>query len=235
MKVNYEEGDDEEQKQQNILWSDAERQHPWYDAPPRLKVTTKNGLRHMNIELTMGIPPEGVYDFFINPNSIFYNMGRGQQLLGKKSRKVLKKDGPREIAKLEKTLPWNFLWWSGSLPVTLIVDGKYKKEKMMFMKVFEGNWKVEPLYVDQERLCKNMLPNSREEYRKCSGGQGKIASKVIMNQYFKPSSLLNLPPLSWCISGITVKTTKTILQIIQNKCAVHRELPFSAYYKGGGV
>ena len=58
----------------------------------------------------------------------------------------------------------------------------------MFMKVFEGSYKVEPIYVDSERFCKHRLPKSLEEYKKWRGGQGKIASKVILNQYFQTLS-----------------------------------------------
>ncbi|XP_024008246.1 uncharacterized protein LOC112084063 [Eutrema salsugineum] len=216
--------DKDEQLRQGKLWKDAEKKHPWYDAPPRVKVATKNGICHMSIELTMGYPPETVYELFTNPNNgKFFDMDMfGRQLLENKSRKVLKKDGPREIAETKKAVAMNFLWWSGSIPITLIVDenkkdltAKYKKEKMMFMKVFEGSYKVEPLYVDSERLCMHMKPKSKEEYRKCSGGQGKIASKVIMDQYFQPSFPFNLPPISCYIRETTINTTKTLLQMLQ--------------------
>lgn len=83
---------------------------------------------------------------------------------------------------------------------------------MKYMKVFEGSWKVEPLYVDSERLCNQREPKSREEYKRCSGGKGRIASKVTMEQIFQPSSPFNLPPVSWIIRGITIKTTKILLE-----------------------
>ncbi|XP_006416064.2 uncharacterized protein LOC18992590 [Eutrema salsugineum] len=186
----------------------------------------------MNIEMTMGMTPDGVYETFTNPHKLPMFLIGKRQLLEIKSRKVLKNDGPRQTAKLKTAVAWDFLWWSGAFPITLIVEenkkdltAKYKKEKMMFMKVFEGNWKVEPLYVDQERLCKHMLPKTREEYKKCSGGQGKVASKVTVDQYFQPYSLLNIPPVSWYIRGITIKTTKTLLQILQIKSVIFREVP----------
>ena len=97
----------------------------------------------------------------------------------------------------------------------------------MFMKVFEGSWKIEPLYVDADRLCKNMKPKSREEYKKCSGGQGKIAPKVTMDQYFQPYPLLNLPPFSWYIRNITIKTTKTLLKMLQDRATILREIPYT--------
>ncbi|KAL9307140.1 hypothetical protein AtEden1_Chr1g0026271 [Arabidopsis thaliana] len=190
--------DKEEMKKQYELWSASEKKHPWYDAPPKVKVTTKKGLCHMNIELTLGWNPNGVFELFTNPNDgpLFFDMNKhGRQLLDfeYKSRKVLKKDGRRQIVKVEQALAWDFLWWSGPIPIELIVDenqkeftAKYKKEKMMFMKVFEGNYKVEPLYVDSVRLCKNKEPKSFQEYKTCSGGQGRIASKVTMDQYFQP-------------------------------------------------
>ncbi|XP_023644785.1 uncharacterized protein LOC17899853 isoform X2 [Capsella rubella] len=147
-----------------------------------------------------------------------------------KSRKVLKKDGSRQTVKLVKAVAWDFLWWSGSFPIHLIVDinkkdltAKYKKEKMMFMKVFKGNWKIEPIYVDSERLCKQKKPKSLQEYKTCSGGQGRIASKVIMDQYFQPYSPFNLPPISWFIRDFTIRTTKTLLKMLQYASVTLRE------------
>ncbi|CAA7036048.1 unnamed protein product [Microthlaspi erraticum] len=220
-----------EVKRQIELWMAAEKKHPWYDAPP--KVTTKKGLCHMKIELTIGLPPESVFDRFTNPTNLpfFFQIDESdRQLLENKSRKVLKKDGPREIAKTEKAVAVDVLWWSGSIPITLIVyenqkdlTAKYKKERMMFMKVFEGSYKVEPLYVDSKRLCKNIVPKSPKEYKRCSGGQGKIASKVTMDQYFQPDFPLNLPPFSWYIREITINTTKTLLKMLQNSSISNRE------------
>ncbi|XP_023644787.1 uncharacterized protein LOC17900325 isoform X2 [Capsella rubella] len=139
------------------------------------------------------------------------------------SRKVVSDDGSRKTVEAEKAVAWKFRSWSGTIPITLdFVENRknlsavYVKNKMMFMKTFEGSWKVEPIYVVSERLCKNVKPRSREEYKKCSGGQGKIASKVTMNQTFQPSSLLNLPPLSWYIRKITVKITKTLVEDLQD-------------------
>lgn len=80
------------------------------------------------------------------------------------------------------------------------------------MKVFEGSWKVEPLYADQERLCKSRSRINGEEYKKCSGGKGRIGSKVTMEQIFQPCSLLNVPPISWFIREITIKTIKNLLE-----------------------
>ncbi|AEE30421.1 hypothetical protein (Domain of unknown function DUF220) [Arabidopsis thaliana] len=177
--------DKAEAKKQGKLWRAAEKKKPWYDAPPKVKVTTKKGLCHMHIELTVGLPPEGVYDLFANPNDFpFFRIDNetGRELLG-----------------------------------------RYMKEKMKFMKYFEGKWKIEPLYVDSERLCKDRKPKSREEYKRCSGGEGKVASKVTMDQYFQPYFLLNLPPLSWYIRGITIKTTKNLLILIQNASIMFRD------------
>ncbi|CAF1927896.1 hypothetical protein YC2023_058730 [Brassica napus] len=51
------------------------------------------------------------------------------------------------------------------------------RNAMEFLDTLKGSNSVEPVYVDAERLCKNMTP--REEYRKCSGGKGLIASKAV--------------------------------------------------------
>ncbi|CAH8253341.1 unnamed protein product [Arabidopsis lyrata] len=193
---------DDEEMEEGKLWRDAEKKHPWFDAPPKVKVTTKKGLCHMYVKMTFGLPPRSVYELFTNPNNLpLFSDKSWRQLLVNKRRKVLKRDGPRQIVEVEKVVAWDFLWWSGGMPINLIADenekdltGKYKKQKMKFMKVFEGSYKVEPIYVDSESLCKNKEPKSPEEYKKCSGGQGKIASKVTMDQYFQPYPLFNLPP-----------------------------------------
>ncbi|CAH2033729.1 unnamed protein product [Thlaspi arvense] len=210
--------DETEELKQEKLWHDAEKKHPWYDAPPKVK-----GLYHMNIEFTAGITPDGVYHLLTDPQSgPFFDVKKWRRLMENKSIKVLMEDGPRQIAKVKKSVICDLLWWSIPIPINLIVDEnkkdhktKYKKEKVMLMKVFEGDYKVEPIFADQERLCKHRLPKSREEYKKCSGGEGKIASKVTMNQYFQPYLLFNIPPVSWCIRGITIKTAKTLLEALQ--------------------
>ncbi|KFK40097.1 hypothetical protein AALP_AA3G330000 [Arabis alpina] len=217
----------DEELKQSKLWYDAEMKHPWYDAPPQVKVTTKNGLCHMHIEFTVGMTPGAVFFQLTQRNtSPFFDFDKWRHLLEIKSTKVLKDDGPRQIVKYKKLLTCDFLWWSGTLPIYLIVyenrkdlTAKYKKEKMIFMKVFEGSFKVEPIYVDQERLCKHMRPKTRKEYKKCSGGQGKVASKVVMDQYFQPYTLLNLPPISWYIREKTIKTTKTLIETLQKMCS----------------
>ncbi|CAA7036025.1 unnamed protein product [Microthlaspi erraticum] len=183
------------------LWTFPKSKHPWYDAPAKVKVKTKNGICHLNIEFTLGWPPHGVYEMLTNPrNALFFrHFGADfSQRLDNKSTKVLKKDGPRQITKVDKILRWKLLGWSG--------------EKMRYMKVFEGSWKIEPLYADQERLCKSRSRISEQEYKKCSRGKGRIGSKVTMEQIFQPSFLLNVPPVSWLIRGITIEFTKILLE-----------------------
>ncbi|CAH2033730.1 unnamed protein product [Thlaspi arvense] len=193
-----------EVKRQVGLWIVPNNKHPWYDAPAKIKVKTKKGLCHMNIEFTLGWPPQGVYEMLTNPRNVFFFRifdKQFRQRLDNKSTKVLKKDGPRQITEVEKTFEMEAPWVA-----------KYKKEKMRYMKVFEGSWKVEPLYADQERLCKSRSRISDEEYKRCSGGKGRIGSKVTMEQIFQPSSLLNVSPVSWFIRGITIETTRTLLE-----------------------
>ncbi|ESQ34424.1 hypothetical protein EUTSA_v10010034mg [Eutrema salsugineum] len=223
--------DEKEEEKQDQLWHHAEKEHPWYDAPPKVKVTRKKGIYHMNIEFTAGMTPYGVYFLLTVPeHGPFFDEVKRRRLMENKSVKVLMDDGPRQISKVEKFVVWDFLWWSIPIPINLILDEnrkelttKYKKEKVMLMKVFEGNYKVEPIYADQERLCKHRLPKSLEEYKICSGGKGKLAAKVTMNQYFQPYFPFNLPPLSWYIRGITIKTSKNLLKAFQNMTTEFRK------------
>ncbi|KAL0651870.1 hypothetical protein Bca4012_094561 [Brassica carinata] len=215
--------DEKEKIRQEKLWHEEEEKHPWQNPPPKVKVTTKKGVYHMNLEITLGAPPELIYLWLIHPHgSSFLDEKKWRDLM------VFFSDHYMfpmwEVFKVERSVVYDFFsLTSVRIPLHLIVEenrkdltGKYKKEKVMLMKVFEGNYKVEPLYVDQERLCKNRLPKSPEEYRKCSGGQGKIGSKLTINQYFEPYPPFNLPPFSWYIRGNTVKTSKNLLYALQN-------------------
>lgn len=96
------------------------------------------------------------------------------------------------------------------------------KKNVMFMKTFFGKWQIEPLYVDNMRFCKPRLPKNREEYRQCTSGKGLIGSTVTLNQSFKPSSYLNLPPVSWYIRRVTIKTTKALVEDLQLQAAIIR-------------
>lgn len=59
-----------------------------------------------------------------------------------------------------------FYWWNlTGVSLAYCGQAKYKKDRMILMKVFKGSYKVEPLYVDSERLCKHMEPKSPEEYK----------------------------------------------------------------------
>ncbi|KAJ4877446.1 hypothetical protein Rs2_42464 [Raphanus sativus] len=189
----------------------------------------------MNIELTVGLAPRSVYDLLFDPNGgTFYDLRKRRKLMENKSRKVLFEKGPRLMTRVEKSVAcnkrfyskWSFshkkqpllflYWWK---PIT---QTQYKKEKVRFMKAFEGNLKVEPIFVDKERLCKKKTPMTGEEYKKCSGGQGKIASKLTIDQYYKPYPPFNLPPFSWFIRGMSIETSKALLVKLQDSSIVIR-------------
>ncbi|XP_013596255.1 PREDICTED: uncharacterized protein LOC106304392 isoform X3 [Brassica oleracea var. oleracea] len=196
------------------LWMSENKKHPWHDEPAKVKVKTKKGICHLNINFTLGWPPQAVYEMFTDPRNMgfFHSMGKYKDhfrtRLDTIATKVIKKDGPRQITEVEKVLRWKILGYNGTIPI----HAKYKKVKVKHMKVFEGSWKMEPLYVDQERLCKSRSRISEEEYKKCSSGKGRIGSKVTMEHIFQPSSLLNIPPVSWFIRGVAIKFTKALLQ-----------------------
>ncbi|CDY25796.1 BnaA07g09860D [Brassica napus] len=186
----------DELARQDRLWNSEHKKHPWNDAPAKVKVKTKKGLCHLNIDFTLGSPPQSVFEMFTDPRNmgIFHSMGKYKKnwrtRLDTRATKVLKKDGPRQITEVEKVLRWKILGYNGTIPIHLIIDenhqkvtATYKKVKVKHMKVFEGSWKIQPLYVDQERLCK-----SKSRIR-------RIGSKVTMEHIFQPSPLLNVPPI----------------------------------------
>ncbi|KAL1222998.1 hypothetical protein V5N11_019493 [Cardamine amara subsp. amara] len=207
----------------------AWRDNPsWTDQPPKVQVKSQNGLFcHLNVEVNVGLPPESVYNIFTHPNNKRYFKNIKENI----SRKVLIDEGLKQTVEVKQAATWKFLWWAGTFPVHLIVQenrnnltSNYKQEKTMFMKVFEGCWKVEPLFID-EHLCETSKPKTREDYDKCSNGRGRIGSKVTMDQMFQPSAILTPPPLSWYIRGITVKTTESMIEDL---------LAEAARLRGGG-
>ncbi|XP_018456410.1 uncharacterized protein LOC108827499 [Raphanus sativus] len=215
---------------QSNLWHEAEKKHPWHNASPKIKVTHENGFYHMNIELTVGLAPRSVYDLLFDPNGgTFYDLRKRRKLMENKSRKVLFEKGPRLMTRVEKSVACNVFGVYIPISMNLIIDEnrkdfttQYKKEKVRFMKAFEGNLKVEPIFVDKERLCKKKTPMTGEEYKKCSGGQGKIASKLTIDQYYKPYPPFNLPPFSWFIRGMSIETSKALLVKLQDSSIVIR-------------
>ncbi|EOA39411.1 hypothetical protein CARUB_v10012512mg, partial [Capsella rubella] len=224
--------DREELKKQLKLWRASEKRGAWHDYPPKVKVTKeKDGLCHLNIQFTIGLPPEAVFDMFTTyKNPSYYSMMKKRQILEHRSSKVFSDLGPTEKhVKVEKAAPWRFLWWSGSIPVHLTFNESRQdfsaiymipKENAMFMKTLYGKWKIEPWYIDNSRYCKPRLPKNRQEYRQCTGGKGLIGSKVTLMQSFQPSSYLNFPPLSWYIRRVTIKTTKALVEEFQVRAAI---------------
>ncbi|KAF2618374.1 hypothetical protein F2Q68_00041048 [Brassica cretica] len=212
--------DEKEERIQHILWHEEKIIIIKIKIKKKVKVTTKKGVYHMNLEMTIGAAPELTYLWLIDSwGSHFYDEKKRRDLM------VLTEDGPRRVIKVEKAVVYDFFSLTSiPIPLHLIVEENEKDltEKVMLMKVFEGNYKLEPVYVDQERLCKKRLPKSQEEYKNCSGGQGKIATKLIINQYFEPYPPFNLPPLSWYIRGNTIKTSKNLLNALQDTAKIIR-------------
>lgn len=86
---------------------------------------------------------------------------------------------------------------------------KFKQVKTGFMKRFEGCWRVEPLFVD-EHLCSSLKPSSWEDYKSCTGGKGRVGSRVSLDQLIQPA-LVPPPPISWYLRGITTRTTEMLI------------------------
>ncbi|CAH8386910.1 unnamed protein product [Eruca vesicaria subsp. sativa] len=143
------------------------------------------------------------------------------------SRKVTKEKDQGDLeVEVEKELAWNFLFWSGTIPIglTAMEDPNklyvhYIKQQngIRLMESFECVYEVEPVYVDAERLCKHMKPKTQKEYRKCSGGKGLIASKVNVDLSFRPASPWDLPLLSSYVRWFTVETTKKVAKDLQKR------------------
>ncbi|KAE9607892.1 hypothetical protein Lal_00040023 [Lupinus albus] len=199
-----------ELKEQLQAW----RENPsWVDKPPQIKVTVPKGsLCNLNVEVDVGLPPDAVYNIVTDPDNkrVFKNI---KEVI---SREVLVDEGHRQVVELEQAAIWRFLWWSGTILISVLVDQnrtdhsmKFKQIKTGFMKKFEGCWKVEPLFVD-EATCFPFKPLTKEDYNTCTRGKGRVGSKVTLQQVLQPA-IVPPPPISWYLRGITARTTEMLI------------------------
>ncbi|PPD71367.1 hypothetical protein GOBAR_DD31755 [Gossypium barbadense] len=86
---------------------------------------------------------------------------------------------------------------------------RFKQMSTGFMKKFEGYWRVEPFFVDG-KTCFPFKPETWAEYCSCTGGKGRIGSKVSLDQLIQPA-IAPPPPISWYLSGIPAKTTEMLI------------------------
>uniref|UniRef100_A0A5B7BHD4 DUF220 domain-containing protein n=1 Tax=Davidia involucrata TaxID=16924 RepID=A0A5B7BHD4_DAVIN len=185
----------------------------WADQSPEIKVSVPKGsLCSLNVKVNVGLPPDAVYNIVTDPDNkrVFKNI---QEV---KSRRVLIDEGLRQVVEVEQAALWRFLWWSGTISVHVLVDQnredhtmKFKQVKTGFMKKFEGSWKVEPLFVD-EKSCSPFKPKTWEDYNSCTGGKGRIGSKVSLEQLIQPA-IVPPPPISWYLRGITARTSEMLI------------------------
>jgi len=185
----------------------------WVDQSPSIKVTVPKGsLCNMDVEVNVGLPPDAVYNIVTDPDNkrVFKNI---QEVV---SRRVLVDEGFRQVVELEQAALWRFLWWSGTISVHVLVDQnrkdrtmKFKQVKTGFMKKFEGCWRVEPLFVD-EKTCHPFIPKTFADYVDCTGGRGRVGSRVSLEQIIQPA-LVPPPPISWYLRGITSKTSEMLI------------------------
>lgn len=98
---------------------------------------------------------------------------------------------------------------------------KFKQVKTGFMKKFEGCWTVEPVFVD-EKLCFPFKPKTWKDYCGCSGGKGRVGSKVSLEQLIQPA-IVPPPPISWYLRGITSRTTEMLINDLLAEAARIRQ------------
>ncbi|XP_042496742.1 uncharacterized protein LOC122075680 isoform X2 [Macadamia integrifolia] len=205
----------------------------WTDQSPDIKVNVPKGsLCNLNAEVDVGLPPDAVFNIVIDPDNrrVFKNI---KEVI---SRRVLVDEGPRQVVEVEQAALWRFLWWSGTISVHVIVDQnrkdysvKFKQGKEGFMKKFEGCWRVDPLFVD-EQLCFPFKPNSWSDYVSCTGGKGRVGSRVSLEQLIQPA-FVPPPPISWYLRGITAKTTEMLITDLQAEAARIRGVSYNSATK----
>lgn len=197
----------------------------WVEPAPKIEVTVPKGsLCHLDATAQVGLPPDAVFDIVIDPENknVFKNIKEV------KYRKILEDEGHRQLVEVEQAAIWRFLWWSGTISVRVFVEQdrrnhtmKFHLAKEGFMKKFEGSWRLEPLFVDQE-ACVISKPTTLEEYESCSHGKGRVASLIKLEQLVQPA-LVPPPPISWYVRGITARTTEMMVEDLQAEVKRIRE------------
>lgn len=99
----------------------------------------------------------------------------------------------------------------------------FKQVKPGFMKKFEGRWKLEPLLLD-ENLCHPFKPKTLSEYMSRTQGNGRIGSKVTLQQLVEPA-IVPPPPISWYLRGITAKTVEMMMNDLLDEAARIKGVP----------
>ncbi|KAL8150148.1 hypothetical protein V2J09_019956 [Rumex salicifolius] len=200
------------------LW----RENPTWDVQtPCIDVRVPKGsLCNLYVSCELGLPPDAVYNIVIDPDNrrVFKNI---KEVI---SRKVLFDDGTRQVVDLDQAAIWKFLWWSGTLSVHVVVDQnredysmKFKQVKSGFMKKFEGHWRVEPVFVDED-VCSPFKPQTLSEYNSCTRGKGRIGSRISLDQLLQPA-IVPPPPISWYLRGVTTKTTEMLIEDLAAEAA----------------
>lgn len=93
--------------------------------------------------------------------------------------------------------------------LTIDFQMKFKQVKTGFMQKFEGCWTVDPVFID-EKICFPLKPKTWKEYCACTGGMGRVGSKVSLEQLIQPT-IVPPPPISWYLRGITSRTTEMLV------------------------
>ncbi|XP_068637382.1 uncharacterized protein [Aristolochia californica] len=197
-------------EQQLQRWNDNPY---WIDQPPEIKVTVPKGsLCNLNVRFKVGLPPDAIYNIVTDADNrrVFKNI---KEVI---SRRVLVDEGLRQVVEVEQAALWRFLWFSGTISIHVLVDQnradhsvKFKQGKAGFMRRFEGCWRLEPLFVD-EQSCYPHKPVSLADYDFYTAGKGRVGTLVNLEQLVEPA-LLPPPPISWYLRGITTKTTEMLI------------------------
>ncbi|KAG2257384.1 hypothetical protein Bca52824_076678 [Brassica carinata] len=164
--------DEKEKIRQEKLWHEEEEKHPWQNPPPKVKVTTKKGVYHMNLEITLGAPPELIYLWLIHPHgSSFLDEKKWRDLMITKSKKVLMEDGPREVFKVERSVVYDFFsLTSVRIPLHLIVEENRKDLTKMGVFPGFGSW-----------INQNSQQPLKAESKRSENGESKSASEKDTN------------------------------------------------------
>lgn len=73
------------------------------------------------------------------------------------------------------------------------------------------------MFVD-EKTCFPIKPKTWDEYYSCTGGKGRIGSKVSLEQLIQPA-IVPPPPISWYLRGITTRTTEMLINDLLDEAA----------------
>lgn len=147
------------------------------------------------------------------------------------SKKLLVNEDQKQVMEVALTQSWSLLWMSWAMSARAILSNSREEQKVTlkpchvrFMDGFKGCWdaEVSPRFVD-EKVCFPFKPKSLADYHSCTGGKGRLGSRVSLSQGCPA-------PFLWRLRRIKATPDQLFADIVAESAKVRESLnPVKSY------